>query len=390
MTFPPLKILHTEAATGLGGQEIYIYRQMLCMRERGHHMALLCQPGARLADLVRSAGLPVYLLKMGGARRLLTGIHAVRQLVRREGFDVVNTTSRIDTLIAATGARLVGTPLVVRSRHLMSPINSRLTYTALPHRVITVSRYVHNMLVDRGIPPARIGVVPPIAALPAWEDANPQACWERLQQSREAVRAELGFDADDVVVGCTAVLREPKGHAELLEAIAPLCHANQRLHLVIVGDGEPVMQRLRARREALGLAAQVHLLGYRSDAARLMSGFDLFALATQKEAAGTVFLEAAQAGLPIVATRVGGVPEMLREGDNALLVARGDQAGLSAALKTLLDDPERRRRMGRAGWEWVRTNPTFSTHGHAEATERLYRQWLQELGPWPAQNPSRS
>ncbi|AWH22186.1 glycosyltransferase family 4 protein [Stenotrophomonas sp. ZAC14D2_NAIMI4_6] len=376
----PLRILHTEAATGMGGQEIYIFRHMQTMRARGHEVALLCQPGARLAGLARDAGFTVHTLRMGGLARLLRGIWSVARLVRRERYDVVNTTSRRDALIAAAGARLGGTPLVVRSRHLMSPVNSLLTYTRLPHRVLTVSSFVKQLLAERGVPAARIGIVPPIAVPPQWSDVRKPDPWQCLQDVRAEVRAELGFSADDIVVGCVAVLREPKGHADLLQAIAPLCQANRNLHLVVVGDGEPVMARLQALRDALGLQQQVHLLGYRDGACRLMAGFDIFALASHKEAAGTVFLEAAFVGVPIVATRVGGVPEMVVDGSHALLTRLGDRAALTAALRLLVDDPERRRLMGRAGWDWMRSAHRFTPAGHGETTEYYYHQWLKELG----------
>jgi glycosyltransferase involved in cell wall biosynthesis len=177
-----------------------------------------------------------------------------------------------------------------------------------------------------------------------------------------------------------AVLREPKGHADLLRAIAPLCRQHPNLQLVIVGDGQPVMDTLATLRDTLGIAAQVHLLGYRLGACRLMTAFDLFALATHKEAAGTVFLEAAYVGVPIVATRVGGVPEMLVEGSNALLAPLGDEAALTRALQTLVEQPERRRQMGRAGWEWMHKAHRFTPTGHTEATEHYYHQWLKERG----------
>jgi glycosyltransferase involved in cell wall biosynthesis len=140
------------------------------------------------------------------------------------------------------------------------------------------------------------------------------------------------------------------------------------------------MDRLIALREQLGIAAQVHLLGYRHGACRLMAGFDIFALATHKEAAGTVFLEAAYVGVPIVATRVGGVPEMVVEGSNALLAPLGDQAALTGALRTLIEQPDRRQQMGLAGWEWMRSAHRFTPTGHTEATEYYYHQWLKELG----------
>ena len=80
----PLKILHTEAAKGFGGQEIYIYRHMLAMRERGHDVSLLCQPGSRLGDIARDAGFTVHSLKMGGLLRLVRGVWSVSRLVRRQ------------------------------------------------------------------------------------------------------------------------------------------------------------------------------------------------------------------------------------------------------------------------------------------------------------------
>lgn len=372
----PLRILHTEAAKGMGGQEIYIFRHMQVMRARGHDVSLLCQPDARLATLARDDGFTVHTLRMGGLARLLRGIWSVSRLVRRERYDVVNTTSRRDALIAAAGARLGGTPLVVRSRHLMSPVNSLLTYTRLPHRVLTVSSFVKQLLADRGIPAEHIGIVPPIAVPPRWSDIHLDNPWQRLQE----VRAELGFGEQDVVVGCVAVLREAKGHADLLQAMVPLCKTNPHLHLVVVGDGQVVMDRLQAMRDAHGLQAQVHLLGYRDGACRLMAGFDIFALASHKEAAGTVFLEAAYVGVPIVATRVGGVPEMVVDGSNAILTRLGDNAALTGALRLLVDDPERRRQMGRAGWDWMHSAHRFTPAGHGEATEHYYHQWLKELG----------
>jgi glycosyltransferase involved in cell wall biosynthesis len=380
MTNKPLKILHTEAAKGFGGQEIYIYRHMLAMRERGHDVSLLCQPGARLGEIAREAGFTVHALKMGGLLRLLRGIWSVKRLVRRHTYDVVNTTSRRDALIAAAGARLAGAPLVVRSRHLMSPVNSLLTYTGLPHRVLTVSSFVKQLLVHRGIADDHIGIVPPIAVPPQWSQAGNDDAWQRLQETRAEVRRELGFADDQIVVGCVAVLREAKGHADLLRAIAPLCRQQPNLHLVVIGDGQPMLDTLTALRADLGIAAQVHLLGYRLGACRLMTGFDIFALASHKEAAGTVFLEAAYVGVPIVATRVGGVPEMLVEGSNALLAPLGDQAALTRALQTLVEQPERRRQMGLAGWEWMRGTYRFTPTGHTETTEYYYHQWLKELG----------
>jgi len=149
--------------------------------------------------------------------------------------------------------------------------------------------------------------------------------------------------------------------------------------LVVVGDGPSRPALERAIPDAVFTG---HLSG---DAARLMAGFDVFALPSHKEAAGTVFLEAAQAGVPIIATRVGGIPEMVAEQANAILVAPADRAALTAALRTLAACGELRQAMGRTGLDWIRSEHRFTAAGHCEATEHLYHQWLEELGHGPRQ-----
>ncbi|PWF23333.1 glycosyltransferase family 1 protein [Corticimicrobacter populi] len=375
-----LKILHTEAATHMGGQEIYIYRHMLAMRERGHDMSLLCQPHAQLGQRARDAGFPVFTMKMGGFRRLLAGAVAARTLMREQRFDVVNTTSRRDTLIAAAGARLAGVPLIVRSRHLMSPINSLLSYTWLPHRILTVSEYVRNYMATRGIAPERVGIAPPTVSLPEERWGYPTDMEARCLAQRQRVRQEWGVADGDVVVGCVAILRPAKGHADLLAAMTPLFVRYPNLHLVLAGDGDVVMQELKAQAQASGVAGRVHFLGYRKDVADLLFGFDIFALATHKEASGTAFLEAAASGLPIVATDVGGVPEMVLPGRNALLFPLGNLPELTSALDTLAADSQRRKAMGYEGWKWIRSESRFSPDGQAALIENYYAQWLRELG----------
>src|SRR5690606_41097774 len=124
------------------------------------------------------------------------------------------------------------------------------------------------------------------------------------------LRKELGLDADAVIVGSVGVLRREKGHEQLIEAMRPLFKAYPNLHLVIVRGGDAALTELRARVTEAGMDAKVHLLGTRSDVPALLPDFDIFALATHIESAGMAFIEAGAAGIPVVGTRVGGVPEM--------------------------------------------------------------------------------
>lgn len=361
----PLRVLHSEAATNFGGQEHRIFKEMLSMRARGHHMELVCQPQAKLVDHLRRESFTVHVTPMDGHVNFLRSVAGIRRLLRDGRFDVLNTHSRRDTLIAGIAGRLAGTPLIVRTRHLAIKAGSLLTYTWIPHRVTTVSDYVRANLVKAGVPPDRIETVySPVQLPPVIEHST--------------LRDELGLAADDVVVGCVAVMRAKKGHMALMEAIEPLIRARPALHLVLVGSGSPVFERVQAFVSERGLQGRVHLLGTRRDVPNLLAGFDLFALATEQEASGTVFVEAAAAGLAVIGTNVGGVSEMLREGETGLLVPVGDVPALRAALESLIDDRQRRQRMGEAGRNLFRHEGKFSLEALAAHTEECYDRWLQE------------
>jgi glycosyltransferase involved in cell wall biosynthesis len=279
---------------------------------------------------------------------------------------VVNTHSRRDTVLAAIAARLAGTPLIVRTRHLAKPINSLYAYTWLAHRVIAVSAHVRKQLLDAGARPAAVAAIHSPVALP---QVRPGV----------SVRRELGLSGGALVVGCVAVMRAEKGHADLIEAFHRISSRFPQAHLVLVGDGMPVFERLQAQAVALGLAPRVHFTGRRHDIGDVMTAFDVFALPTQREALGTVFVEAAAMGLPVIGTDVGGVPETMRAGVTGLLVPPKDPDALAAALESLLADPALRRRMGNAGRDLIRGQGLFSPERMAIQVEQAYLRWLDEL-----------
>ncbi|OZI72319.1 glycosyltransferase family 4 protein [Bordetella genomosp. 12] len=365
---PSLRILHAEAATGLGGQERRILKEMAAMRERGHHLELICQPQAQMAAKAAELGFTVHHLPMGGMGNLLRGLPQIRRILKEGRFDVLNTHSRIDTLLAGTGARLARTPLVVRTRHLSNRVNSMLAYTWVPHRISTVSNHVRDYLIERGVPSARVETIySPIKLPPA--------------DLQSTLRTELGLSPQDIVICSVAVLRATKGHPELIEALHPLIKADARVHLVIVGNGSPMFETLQTQIRERGLQGRIHMLGFRDDVPNIMAGSDIFALPTRKEASGTVFVEAAACGLPVVGLDVGGVSEMLHDGETGMLVPPDDITALRAALQRLIDEPQLRLSMGQAGKQRVRGEDKFSLRRLAERTESVYRRWLNEVAP---------
>lgn len=361
-----LTVLHTESSLGWGGQENRTLNEMIAMRERGHRLVALTQPGAKLADRAREARFEICEVRMRNAVDL-AAIARIRRVIQDVGAHVLNTHSGRDTQVAGLAARsLFGArPRIVRTRHLALPITSRFTYSVLPDHVVTVSRFVEDYLVSAGVPSDRITTVLTGIDLTKYDPTRPE----------RPLRDELHLPADAPLVGTVAILRRKKGHAELLEAIPAVAARFPEAHFVFAGNG-PQHENLERRIAELGLADRVHLLGLRRDVIDILRSLDLFVLPTHQEALGTAFVEAGAMQLATVATNVDGVPEVVVDGETGLLVPPLQSPPLAEAIATLLGDPERRQAMGVAARQ--RVCRSFSREAMAAGMEILYFSLLDK------------
>jgi glycosyltransferase involved in cell wall biosynthesis len=165
------------------------------------------------------------------------------------------------------------------------------------------------------------------------------------EADRAVVREELGVSADDVLIVTVGRLVPVKGHDVLLDAVARAHRQGVRVHAVLVGDG-PLMESLRRQASGLGLKGFVHLVGATPEPDRWLTAGDLFVLPSRSEGLPNALLEAMAHGLPCVATRVGGVPEVASHGDCVQLVPAGNPEALARVLVELCPDGERRRVLG--------------------------------------------
>lgn len=199
------------------------------------------------------------------------------------------------------------------------------------------------------------------------------------QSEREAVRRELGIADDELVVGIVANFRREKGYPVLLRAAAIACARDPKLRVVCVGQG-PLEQEVRSLHAELGLGDRVQLLGYRSDAVRVMSGFDVFTLASIHEGLPVALMDALALGLPTVATNVGGIPEAIDDGVEGILVPPDDPSALASGWLTLSTQVERREGMGRAA---AARSAEFDIRRAAARLEAVYAEVAERVGKRP-------
>lgn len=359
-----MRILHTESSTGWGGQENRTMNELVAMRERGHELAVLSRPGARLIERAKELRFPTFAVDMRGAIDF-PAVFKLRGVMQRFRADIVNTHSGRDTQLAGMAARLLcKRPRIVRTRHLALPITSRFTYSVLPDHVVTVSKFVENYLVEAGVPRTGISTIATGVDFSRYDRSTVQG----------NLRDELGLATDSLLIGTVAILRAKKGHAEILDAVPEVLKRFPGAHFVFAGDGAQTAN-LKARIAAEGLGENVHLLGLRRDVTNVLASLDIFVLPTHQEALGTAFIEAGAMGLPTVASNVDGVPEVVQDGRTGLLVPAQDGKALVEPICRLLADPVYRQGMGANAAEFVRRK--FAREVMAEGMERLYQQLLE-------------
>jgi sugar transferase (PEP-CTERM/EpsH1 system associated) len=191
-------------------------------------------------------------------------------------------------------------------------------------------------------------------------------------------RKELGIDDGVTVFGTVARLELVKDHDLLLRAFAKIPHfLRSRIKLLIVGDGS-LKDRLIGRIRESGLARDVQLLGERSDIPELLNAMDVYVLSSRSEGLNLTLLEAMSCRLPIIATKVGGNPEVVEHGVTGFLVPPGDDVSLIHAIRGMLDAPEEKKRMGLEGEN--RAHKLFSLRRMLEEYNAIYREGLEKRG----------
>jgi glycosyltransferase involved in cell wall biosynthesis len=358
-----MKILHVETGMHLYGGAQQVVYLLEGLARRGVDNVLVCPPGAAIGTHFRDSAVTVVELPCRGD--LDVGfIGRLRSLITTQVPQLVHLHSRRGAdMLGGIAARRAGVPAVL-SRRVDNPEPgwwARWKYSRYA-RVICISEGIAEVLRSAGVNPAQIRVVRSVVDARAW--------------TQPATRAELctefGVPTQRVIAGVVAQLIERKGHRVLLAALARMA-PSQRPFVLCFGKGA---QRAALESEAtrLGLGTDIAFAGFRDDLPRWMGGLDLLVHPAYMEGLGVSLLQAAAAGVPIIASRAGGMPEAVRDGGNGLLVAPGDADALRLALGRLAGDEALRRRLGDGGRELIARE--FSLDAMIDGNLAVYRELL--------------
>jgi len=368
-----VKVLQLISSGGYYGAENMLLNLCASQQKSGCENSLMLfynvhAPNVEFYERARRRGLSVRMVHCQG-RADWRAVRQIEECIQEDGIQLLHTHGYKADLYGYVAARRSGKPIVATCHNWVGGtaalgIYNRLDRMALKRfqGLAAVSDSVAQRLLDSGVSAKKIRTIANGIDVGTFERARPLSVFE--------------FDGSKVV-GMVARLDLQKGFEYLLRAARELCTALPALKVVIVGEG-PDRQAIESMVQRFGLQSHVILAGQHSDMAGIYAAMDIFVLPSLNEGLPMTILEAMAASRPVVATRVGAIPKVIKDGETGLLVDPCDVDGLRNALSSLLTDSDLCRRLGSAGHEWVSRNYT------SEAMALKYRQMYDEVLSTPA------
>ena len=363
-----MKVLRVEAGMNLYGGARQVAYLLQGLGRRGVESVLVCPRGSAIAGELHGRVSRVHEIPMHGDLDLGL-LWRLKRILRTERPDIVHLHSRRGAdLLGGIVARLAGVKVVLSRRvdNPEPPVVARWKYR-LYDRVITISEGIRQVLLAEGVDPRRLVCVR--SAVSA--DGYSQHCNETR------FRQLFGFVGNETVLAVIAQLIPRKGHRYLLQVLPALLGEFPEMRVIFFGQGI-LEEKLRRQVREQGLDDRVTLAGFRTDLPQILPCLDLVVHPALMEGLGIALLQAAGAGVPIVAVNAGGMPEVVRDGVNGLLVPPGDSAALAAAIRRLLSNRPLMQQMGQAGAALIESE--FSIDCMVEGNLQVYRELCSSDG----------
>lgn len=376
-----MRVLHLIKATQIGGAERHLLILLTGLRRNNidARLLVLIEPDNPMADLLAEAtvrDIPVDTITIHSDADP-SAVDQIRRYLQDFQPAILHTHLVHADTYGVLATRFLPAIKVISSRHNDDPFRSHLAIRAASYLLwrsiqggIAISDHMRRFVIEvEGAPEemirtVRYGIEPQIPTATETEAA------------RATLRAELGLEADATLIGMACRLTEQKGITYALQAFAQIKEETRNTFLVIAGNG-PLRDELEEQARRYGLIKRVIFLGWRDDVPQLLRGLDLFLMPSLWEGFGLVLLEAMQARLPVIASAVSAIPEVVVDGETGLLIPPRDVDALLAALRQLLADEPLRAHMGTRAVERVQT--AFAAERMTEETLVVYRQHVPRL-----------
>jgi len=340
------------------------------VHKKGYPLIFVVHPGTPLHKRAVEQNLPVVPIRFRNEMDILAALR-LTWVMRRKKCVLVHFHDAHSLATGSYAASWAKVPMRIISRRVDFPLNknplSQRKYRKDVDSIIAVSEGVKAVLVEGGIPSGSIEVVPDGVDFSPFE----------VKKRSDYLRRELSFAPDDYLVGIVAHLADHKGHKYLIEATRILKERAPKIKVIIVGEG-PLMMDLTQQAKEIHVEDMVFFLGFREDVPQILASLDLFVLSSYLEGMGSSIMDAMAHRLPVVATRVGGIPEVVIDGRTGVLVPPKKPSALAEAILNFYNDRSMAEQFGQKGYEIVHRK--FSAESMAAKIMVIYERLARIKG----------
>ncbi|QEP42556.1 glycosyltransferase family 1 protein [Ectothiorhodospiraceae bacterium BW-2] len=370
-----MKILQLCLSPGVGGLELYVLRSAIALQQRQIETLLVVRPDSLLQQRAEAAQLRVVTLACRSYRLPLITARRLAQIIDREAIDILHLHWGKDLLLAVLAKRLALRPLkLIYTRQMMLTRPKKDIYHQFIYRhvdrFLTITRQLQQ-LAQAYLP------LPPQAVQQLYYGVSQPTKLSEAQ--RQQLRQQLGArHRTTLLIGLVGRMERNKGQHLFIEAIEQLVQEGQPVHATLIGPAMNLayQQQLQQQSQRGQLSSCITLFGSHPNPIELMAAFDVVVLTSEMETFGLVLIEAMRAGVAVIGTHAGGVPEIIDDGVTGLLFTPNDVGQLTAQLRRLLDDPPLRQQIAAAGQ--AKADAEFAEPLHYERLLNHYRQLLAD------------
>lgn len=355
----PLRVLQIISSSATSGAEKHVLSLSRLLTQSGHTVEIVCPQGGWLGEQGRRHGIPVHEMDMKGSGWFRTTGLVMRRF-REGGFDLAHTHLTRATYFGAFAGALCGKPAVA-TVHIANHDQIYKRMARSRNRLVAVSNFVRGMLHGRGIPDRFIDTVYNGTDFTEFEAYDP-----------DSVRREFNIDEGTRLIGLVGRVCREKGHLLMIDAMKDVLQQHPNTHVLFVGRlEEHFKDEFESAVADAGISEHLTMTGVRHDVPRLLDAFEFTTMPSHQETFGIAAIEAAARRKAVVASRIGGLPEVVRHQQTGLLVDLRPQE-LGEAVSYLLDHEGERRQMGTLGRLMVEEK--FTLRHMAERLEGVYNR----------------
>lgn len=368
-----LKILHTNFLHGWGGQSNRILTKCIGLANKGHDVCISAPADSELIKRAKSANIDVFT-KVQYQR----GIHPInffcevlylRNFIRNESFDIIHTHGSQDSWITSIAVSLINKnqrPILLRTKHNIFPIHdhflNKIHYSIFKGMICISDSILQYCKEKNWLKNLKFSLIHSAVDYSLFENAKSSDIREKYNLT------------DNILIGVIARLRDEKGHIYLINAIPQIINNFPKVRFLFIGDGS-LKESLMKRVKDLNVEQYVIFTGFRKDVPSILKSIDIFVLPSVSEGLGTAILEAGAAGTPILATNVGGIPDIIDDNETGFLVPPKNSELLKDKLIYLLNNPERLKITSEKLKQKIKSE--FSPENLVSKTEQFYFELLK-------------